>query len=391
MTDPVEDRLRDHFADRAARVTVPPDPEGLVNRPTGRARPGAALVAGLVAAVVVLVGGGFGTGLAVAGSRTSSVPPTSAVAPAASGAPSASTGAVSGIVPSRGTVGAVALTPLFTRTSASGVTIRAYTSSTGDKCAASSACPPVGVIPAPGPCPPNAMCAQPAVPPAVPPASAGSGSSGVATGGSGGAAGSTTSGSGTLVPGTVSSVPTGPVTGCQSLTLELSTDLAVATALIAAPTGSTGPPTGVTVLGSGTFGEPEGGPTGWVAVRAGTDVAALHLVSAAGVVADAMAPSSGVAVLAITGPDPLAGLAVAGLDPAGATVASVALDQATPAPTPSCLSVPPGPPTTTPTTSTTIPTSTTLPTTLPAPVPTTGPPTSTPRTPPSVVPVNGVG
>ena len=73
MTDPLEDRLRSHFADRAARVTADPDPAAFVERSVGRPHPGVPMVAGLVAVAAVLVGGSFLTGVSVAGSSPTPV------------------------------------------------------------------------------------------------------------------------------------------------------------------------------------------------------------------------------------------------------------------------------------------------------------------------------
>jgi hypothetical protein len=397
MTDPVEDRLRDHFADRAAQVTATPDADGFVNRSAGRDRPATALLAGLAVAVVVLAGGGFGTGLAVAGSGTATTPPTASAGPAVGVAPSPSTGSVAGTEVPSGTDATATLTPLFIRTTASGVTIRAYTAPVVSGCAPGTACPPIRVGPTPLPCPSNGMCAEPA----NPPASTGGGTSGSGAGGTTGSAGSgapttgetnaatTTTGTtntGTAVTGTVSTGPTGSGTGCEALTLELSTDQAVATAQIAVPAPPAGSGTGVSVLGSGSFGVAEGGPAGWVAVEVGTGVSAVHLVAAGGAVVDAMTPSSGLAVLALTGSDPLTGWTVVGLGPSGATVASTPVVQtAGGAPSPGCLVVSPVTPIVTPTTTTTLPVVHPTPETSPLPVP---PITSVPVSSRTEVPVD---
>lgn len=84
MSDPIEERLRSHLTARAAQVTVEPDAAALADRAAARPRVGTPLVAGLVALVVVLTGGGFLTGRAVAGSSpVRAAPAAGALAPAA--------------------------------------------------------------------------------------------------------------------------------------------------------------------------------------------------------------------------------------------------------------------------------------------------------------------
>ena len=195
MTDPLEDRLRSHLADRAAQVTATPDPSAFVERSAGRRRIGAPLVAGVAAVVVLLAGASFATGLSVAASgptTTTTVPGGSRSAALAR--PSAPSPGVAGADVSGSATGSVdPLTPVFTRTTGSGVTIRTYASTVigGSGCSTSSLCPPIGSVPAPVPCPKGAMCAQPVTTPIT---SAGATPAGAA-GSSAGSAGGTTTGS----------------------------------------------------------------------------------------------------------------------------------------------------------------------------------------------------
>jgi hypothetical protein len=398
MTDPLEDRLRAHFADRAAQVAVAPDPAAIVERSTRRPRVGAPLVAVLAAAVALLTGGSFLTGMSVAGSS----PATTPVPPAVHGAASPQSNGTFAPAPSTTVIGGSAtavappLTSLFTRTTSAGVTIRAYTSTsaptTGCTLASacpptpgctSSPCPPTGVVPVP--CPANAACAQPI---SMPMQTAGA--TGGAPGDSGAGAGGAVSGS--VPPATgvggapVSTTTTVPqqATSCQQLTLELSTDRAVWSASIGGPTSAVLGPKSVQILATGSFGEAEGGPVGWVAVLVSGEVASVRLVSSTGAVLDVMTPSTGVVVLAATGATALADTSAVGLDAGGTPVATVPTAQSGSAGAPGCTATPPGPPVPTPTTlpdstTTTLPVPSTVPQTLPIGSPTTtGPTTSSP-------------
>ena len=366
MTDPLEDRLRSHFADRAAQVAADPDPSAFVERSVGRTRVGVPLVAGAVAVVALLTGGGFLTGISVAASSSTST--TSTTAPGRAAAPLASGAAASGSSPGADVGGgsaAVALTPLFTRTSGSGVDIRAYTSPVEavGGCTSDSPCPPIGVVPGHVPCPTGSMCAQPVTTPMAT-AGDGAGSSGGSTSGSAGSgAGGSAGGTGSDPGGIpVTTVPQ-QATGCSQLTLELSTDRAVASTAFAAPTAGALAPKTVRLVDTGSFGEAEGGPVGWVAAVVSGDVASVRLVSSSGAVLDAMTPSSGVVVLAATGAVALAGTSVVGLDAGGATLATGPADQFASSAVPGCSAPSPGPPATTPgspTTTTTGPTTSTV-------------------------------
>ena len=366
MTDPLEERLRAHLADRAGRVTAEPDPGAFVERSAGRARLGAGWIAGLAAAVVVLAGGGFATGMSVAGSSPAPAPTsrTAAGASPVAGGVMIPAG-VSSSAGSPATALAPTMTWLVTRTTSSGVTVRAFVSGVAtDPCPRSSACPPP--VPVPVTCPAGAMCAQPIAVPATGAAvangaattSSGStaGSSGtVAPGTTGGSPGATggSSGSGSGSSGTTTTtVPTTTTTpsyGCQSVTVELSTDRAVATAVTARPTGV--PPTGsLGVLAAGSFGSAEGGPADWVAADVGAQVAAVRLVSATGSVLDSMAPTDGLVVLANSGSDTLTGASLVALDAAGATTGTVPTYPQTATGGTAVCTVPTGAPVTTPTT-----------------------------------------
>ena len=386
MTDPLEDRLRTHLADRAAQVTAQPDPSAVVERSSGRRRIGAPLLAGAAAVLALLVGGSFATGWSVAASS-----PTTTTVPGGSryGAPLArptaqSPGAAGVDVPTGSTASVDPLAPVFTRTTGSGVTIRTYTptGTAGGGCA--SSCPPTGTTPAPVPCPMDALCAHPETTPTATP--------GGAPGSSAGSAGRVT-GDGTTSGSGGSTATTAPATtACQQLTAELSTAAAVDSAVFAAPTSGTLGSRTALVADYGSFGEAEGAPVGWVAVVVSGDVASVRLVSATGSVLDAMAPSSGVAVLAATGGSALAGTSVVGVDANGTVLVTVAAVGGSPDSGPGCTTVPPGPPVTVPTTTvptTTVPTTTVPTTTVP---PTTVPPISTGPTPspgpPITVPTN---
>jgi hypothetical protein len=355
MTDPLEDRLRSHFADRAGRVTADPDPSTLVERSAGRPRLGVPLVAGLVAAVAVLTGGSFLTGMSVA----SSSPAPAARGGGGAAVPGALESPASGVnLPSTAVV--PALTSLFTRTTTSGVTIRAYTSGTT-----------LGVGPGPLACPAGMMCAQPITTPLTPrdpSANGGTDSSGSSPSGA-------TASSGMIGPdstiSTVGTVPSEPPR-CQEVTLEMSTDRAVSSVAVAGPTGVAVGPNSVELLATGSFGEVEGGPVGWVAVAVGSNVPSVQLVSSTGTVIDATTPASGVVVLAAVGSTVLGDASVVGLSPAGATLATVPVDLGV-TPAPGCSPVTPGPPVTPPTT---VPTTTTGPGGS-ASTTTTGPTTST--------------
>ena len=342
MTDPLEDRLRAHLAERADRVTAEPDADAFVERSAGRSRPRAPFIAGLAAAAVLVVGGSFAGGLSVAGSTAVPAPRPGGAAAAVAGGSS-----VPAEVPTTTTPASspTPLTSLFIRTTSSGVTIRTYASgaSTGI-CTGSGTCPGSGgAVPLPSPCPTDAACAQPV----IEPASHGTAIDPGSVGPSGGTLPGSTSGSG--VPSTTTTSSTGPVvtlpaamTSCRMLTLEFSSAQAVGTAMLSAPTTGALTAGAVQLLGSGTFGAAEGAPVDWVAVAVGSDAAQVHLVSAAGVVLDAMAPDSGVAVLAAVGSTVGAGASVVGLDTDGSQVATVPVD---PSPgqsgAPGCESVPP--------------------------------------------------
>lgn len=374
MTDPLEDRLRSHFADRAAQVSVDPDPAAVVERSAGRHRWGTPLVAGVVGAVVLLAGGSFATGVAVAGSRTARNGPDAAAAPT-NGSPTTTVVGGAGVaMPSTGELSG--LTPLFLRTSGSGVAIRAYTSSTV----------PVTVVPPTRPCPAGALCAQPVTSPGSVAGSTGSGAagnSGGASAGTGATSGPVTVPTTTTAPGSATTNTTTttttastdpPVSTCQQLTVELSTAQAVYATSVASPTTAGLAPRSVQLVDTGSFGEAEGAPAGFAVVAVSADVTTVRLVSAGGAVLDSMAPSSGVAVLATTGATGLGGTSVVGVDATGGVVATVAVDQGTSSSAGCGTTAPvPVPPTTVP--PTTVPQGTSPGGTVPS---TTVPPTAVP-------------
>ncbi len=380
MTDDFEDRLRSHLEAQAARVQVESDPAAFVEHGTSRSprRGILAGAAGLVA--LVAIGAGMLIGVDVIGGSPTAQP-TSATTPGRAGAdlaPSSSGGPLTPAI-----VGQAPYSFLFSRTSASGVTIRAYTagSTTSGGCGPAVVCTPGTTVPSSPECPNGASCAEPLVPHV-----------------SGGTTGSTNppvegvapSGSRAVTSGqpvgSDATAPTsGPVSGCTTLVLELSTDQAVGTGSVSLP--ATAPMTSgaLDVLGSGSFGTTEGAPVGWVAVSVGDGVASAQL-SVGGVVVDSMAPNSGIVVLVATGQASLDGASVVGLDQSGTVVGTVPVGQTTgPGATASCpapTGTPVTPTTTTPTPTTT--TTSTTPTTTTSTTATTSPTTS-PTTPTTVI------
>ncbi len=320
----------------ATGAPAEPDPDGLIQRSAGRRRRRRTAL-GSAALAVTLAGAGVLTGVNLAGAGSTgqaSSPPVWSPVRRPTGSVVAP-GASASNLPAIG----VPFTYLFTRTSASGVTIRAYTEGqdANPTCGSTEPCPPVGTTPGPIPCPRGAMCAQPMVDPSA--------------------------------------------TECGQLVVELSTDKAVAIGSAPWPTNVRPAPDVVAVIGSGSFGVAEGGPVSWVAVWAGAAVADVQLSSGT-TVTDGMAPSSGIAVVAQSGSGGLSGADVVGKDEGGATVATVPAEQASggstcaaPAPspttttsttttsttTPSPVSTDPGPATTSTTTSPPVPSTTTVP------------------------------
>ena len=402
MSDAFEDRLRSHLAGKAAEVQADPDLGALMERSVGRSGQRRLLAVGAAAIAVVFAGSGVLTGVSLAGGGTTATPlaasPSTSV-PGRAGASLAPGPSGGSDLPSIAVQ--TPYTFLFTRTTSSGVTIRAYGSgdSTAGGCTQTEPCPPVGIVPGPTPCPKGAMCAQPMVsPPAGGTSTGGVASSGPAVGtpetlptqpsGSGstgsGSSGPSGSGSGSGSTGTVPSQPTG---GCGQLVLELSTDRAVGSGSVLRPTAAAPSPDTVELLGAGSFGTPEGAPVGWVAVWVGSGVASVQLTSG-GTTVDTMAPDAGIVVLAAPRNAELAGATVVGVDQGGTAVATVPADQVpgpdvsnactptTPTtPTTTSTTTPPAPTTTTTTSAPTAP-KTTLPI-VPTTAPTTAPPTPT--------------
>ena len=333
MTDDLEDRLRRHLADRADAVRAEPDPEAFVNRSAGRShRPG--LVAAAVAALTVVVAGaGVLAGAALGGTGATASAPGGTTPPGRAGAALAPGGAA-GRTPAS-IVLQQAYTSLFTRSTATGVTIRAYSagSSSGDGCPAGTSCPLSTTVPTDPTtttsCPADVPCAEPAVTPH-------------ATGGPIAAGGG-------VVP-----APGATPDPCAQLVVELSTDRAVGTDTATLPS-ATPAADALQVLGSGSFGVAEGDPVSWVAVSVGTGVDSVQL-SIGGSPVDDMEPLGGLVVLAVPGAAGLTGASVVGLDPSGHTVAAAPAQQVVlPAGTDSCASgtSPTTPPTTVPATTTT--------------------------------------
>ncbi len=365
--DPIEERLRSRFAHRAASVTATPDLAALVGRSTRPSRVRGLRTTGAVGLALLVGGAGLFAGIglesgapaASTGARTS--PPRGAAAPSTARLGAAGADLAPGAGPSF--VIQPTDTFLLSRTTVSGIAIRAYdTGATGVAgCASAGSCPPTGGGGSP-PCPTGALCAQPAGAPVV--------SSGVASGAasaSGGTASGGTASSGpatpsqtippasvppTLPPNTVppSTVPSSPApptpapsppaSACNQVVLELSNARAVGDGQVLLPAGSPSAPQGLTVLGEGTFGVVEGSPVTWVAVWVGTGVDSVRLTSN-GVVLDASAPTDNIVVLAAAGASATAGATVVGLNGAGTVVATVpAGPVSTPGPSGACISQP---------------------------------------------------
>ncbi len=351
MSDAFEDRIRTHLADQASRVTTPPDPEGFMQRSAGRRRRGV-VVGGVALAMALATGVLTGVNLAGGSTVSSSSGSTTSPGPTRSGA---SLAPGSGSPNQPAIAGQLRYTLLFTRTTSSGVTVRAFAvQGVVGGCDGPAACPPSGTVPGPVRCPDNAMCAQPMLSPHTSPTTQPAPSGG-------GAPGATA----TVPP---DPTPSDPVSACGQMVIELSTDRAVATGT--APWPAATPPSAdtVLVLGEGSFGSAEGAPASWVAIWAGAGVTSVHLASSTGGVVDSMAPVAGLAVLAQAGTSGLTGTNVVGVDQSGATVGVAPADQVpggstcapSSSPTTTTTTTAPDPTTTTsdPTTTTTGPTST---------------------------------
>ena len=363
MSDAFEDRLRAHFAGKTAHVQSDPNPGALMERSVGRSGRRRPLAIGAVALAVIVAGSGVLTGVELVGGRSTATPlaavPSTTI-PGRGGASLAPNSAGAPNLPS--IAGQTPYTFLFTRTTSSGVTIRAYGSGGGKTggCTQTVPCPPVGRLPGPAPCPEGAMCAQPLVTPQAQSGTAGGGdvSSGAAVG-TPETLPSQPAGSGTTGSGTAGTVPPQPTAECGQLVVELSTDKAVGSGSVPRPTTAAPSPDTVEILGVGSFGTEEGAPAGWVAVWVGSGVASVHL-SSGGTLVEAMAPSSGIVVLAVAGDPKLTGAMVVGVDQSGTTVATLPADQASgPEASIGCTTLPTNPPSTT---TTPTPTPTTLPT-----------------------------
>jgi len=388
MSDEFEDRLRTHLMGKAAEVHADPDPGALMERSVGRTGHRRPLTMGAVAVAVILTASGVLAGADLVGGRTAAKPLAAAPSTTVPGrAGAALTPGPSGESSSPGSAVQTPYTLLFTRTTTSGVTIRAYgsVSSTTGGCTAAAPCPPVGIVPPPTTCPPGAMCAQPAVlPQAQTGATEGGGAPAGGTASSGTAVGTletpptSSTGSGS---GSTGTVPSQPAAACGQLVIELSTDRAVGSGSVPLLTSAPHAADTVELLGVGSFGTAEGAPVGWVAAWVGSGVTSVHLTSG-GTSVDAMTPNSGIVVLAVPGNAELAGATVVGVDQSGATVATAPADQVPGSDTSSvCAALPTGPPDTTTTTTTTAPPSTTTTTTAPRATTTTTTTTTTALTP----------
>jgi hypothetical protein len=331
MSDSFENRLRDHFAERARRVQVEPDAEQFVEHSVGHSHRQGALAGWAVALTVVVAGAGVITGanLVSAGStdRPQATAP-STTAPSRVGASLAPNATGGPTLPPVANQNPYRF--LFSRVSSSGVTVRAYSagSSTAGACTQAVSCAPTGSVPGGMPCPQGAMCVRPLVQPS-PSQPTGSGSSGGAA---------------------TNAVPPQSTSNCDQLVVELSTDKAVGIGSVPEPTTAPSPNT-LEVLGSGTFGSAEADPVDWVAVWVGSGTVTVRLM-VGGSAVDAMPPNSGIVVLTVGGSPGLAGATVVGVDPSGASVATAPADQVVVPDATSCP-VPPTDPSST--TTTTVP------------------------------------
>jgi len=156
------------------------------------------------------------------------------------------------------------------------------------------------------------------------------------------------------------------------VTLEFSTDAAVATATTGVPTDPGTPAGTVALAGTGSFGAAEGSASAWALVSAGPGVATVR-VTVAGAT-DQMAPVNGLAVVALPGLSDLVGGEIDGLDATGNVASSVTVPAAgSPvapiACAPTTTTVPPAPATTVPSTTSPVPPTTlVVPPTVPTPV-----------------------
>ncbi len=388
MTDDFEDRLRNHLRVQAAQVQAEPDPSAFVEHGAARSprrgvRAGAAALLTLVA-----IGAGMLIGVDAIGSSPTAQPAAAPTSPGRAGADLAPSNSGGPLTPA--IVGQSPYSFLFSRTSASGVTVRAYTagSTTGGGCGPAVVCTPGTTVPPTPACPRGATCAQPLVP-HVSGGSTGSTNpavEGVAPSGSNAVTSSQPVGSGT------STTSSGPVSGCTPLILELSTDQAVGTGSVSLPETAPTASGALDVLGSGSFGTTEGAPVAWVAVSVGDGVASTQL-SVGGAVVDSMAPNSGVVVLVATGQASLDGASVIGLDQSSTVVGTVPVGQTAGPDATAVCPAPASTPVTTPTstTSTTSPSPTTSTTSPTSPTPTTSTTsTTTPASPSTTVTVHPV-
>ena len=81
MSDPLEDRLRAHFATQASQVGAGPDPDALMERTAGRSGSRRMLV-GAAALAVVLAGSSALAGAELAGGSSNPSTPAASTSPA---------------------------------------------------------------------------------------------------------------------------------------------------------------------------------------------------------------------------------------------------------------------------------------------------------------------
>jgi len=282
-----------------------------------------ALIAGPIAGWAVGHSGGGGQQVATG----SSLDKSSGANPAAPNAAGSSVGGTSGEAFAYPGGNPPKATHLFTRTTADGITIRAYRQDPPPPPPAGATTPTTPTTTA-SPNGQQTVCPKPmTVKPGAP-----------ASGSSGGEAGTSTGGAQTEPapppPGAI--VDGGPPPPCApgeppackaapSVLAEVSNDAAVGQSFD--PIDDKQPSDALSHLAVSGFGVPEGSPATFVTVQTGTGVAAVRLRLPSGST-DQMAPSGGVAVLALSGPQPAPdGTVVEALDTVGKVLQSMPVTQ----------------------------------------------------------------
>ena len=217
---------------------------------------------------------------------------------------------------------------LFTRTTADGITIRAYRSDPPTPAPADATSTSV-----PAPKAPTAYaCVAPSAPAPSPEAGR---STGGAVSSSGSSAGGSSPAPGTeaVPPQTIDAPPVAsprcpvpvPCTPSPSLITELSNTAAVGQGFASLTTDGASRP--VTLLSTGEFGVAEDAPVTWIGVQTGNDVKTVRLRLPSGAT-DEMTPVDGVAVLALNGWPLPGGWDVEALDASGKVLGGASGEEA---------------------------------------------------------------